>query len=182
MKKIIAALFISALVLNISAQEKYLTKTGHIKFFSHTAIEDITAELENAGSIIDAETGEVIITLSMTSFDFEKKLMEEHFNENYVESEKFPKSSFKGKITDNASVDYGKPGSYSVRVKGDMTIHGVTNEIGTEGTIVVKKDGIVAKATFLLNPEDYDIKIPKIVRGKIANNLEITVDMAYKAM
>ena len=182
MKKIIALLFISVLMLNIQAQDKYLTKTGFIKFFSHTVIEDITAEIENVGSIINSETGEVVISLTMTNFDFEKKLMEEHFNENYVESEKYPKSGFKGSITNNDAVDYSKKGTYKVTVKGDMTIHGVTNEISTEGTIEVIKGGIVAKTTFKLNPEDYDIKIPKMVRNKIANNLEITVDMSYLPM
>ncbi len=182
MKKIIALLFVSALVLNISAQEKYLTKTGYIKFFSHTVIEDITAEVENVGSILNAENGEVFISLAMTDFDFEKKLMEEHFNENYVESEAFPKSSFKGTIVNNNEVDYGTKGSYTVNIKGDMTIHGVTNTVSTEGTIEVTKGGIVAKASFLLNPEDYEIKIPKVVRNKIANNLRITVEMNYKSM
>jgi len=182
MKKIIALLFISVLMLNIQAQDKYLSKTGFIKFFSHTVIEDITAEIENVGSIINSATGEVVISLTMTNFDFEKKLMEEHFNENYVESEKYPKSGFKGSITNNDAVDYSKQGTYKVTVKGDMTIHGVTNEITTDGSIEVIKGGIVAKTAFKLNPEDYDIKIPKMVRNKIANNLEITVDMSYLPM
>ena len=182
MKKMLTLLFVSVLMLNISAQSKYLTKTGYIKFFSHTAIEDITAEVENVGSIIDAETGEIIVSLTMTDFDFQKKLMEEHFNENYVESDKFPKSSFKGIITNNVAVDYGKKGQYKVTVKGDMTIHGVTREVTADGTIDVSVSGITAKATFLLNPEDYDISIPKVVRNKIANELEITVDLTYKVM
>jgi polyisoprenoid-binding protein YceI len=182
MRKIIVLLFVSALVLNINAQEKYLTKTGHIKFFSHTVIENITADVENVGSIINAENGEVFISLSMTDFDFEKKLMEEHFNENYLESEKFPKSSFKGTIVNNSEVDYGLKGSYAVSVEGEMTIHGVTNTVSTEGTIEVKKDGIVAKASFMINPEDYEIKIPKVVRNKIAHDLEISVEMSYKPM
>ncbi len=179
MKNIIALFFLSVLMLNTQAQDKFLTKTGNIKFYSHTLVEDITAEIDNAGSIINSETGEVIISLTMINFDFEKKLMQEHFNENYVESEKYPKSGFKGSITNNDEVDYGKKGTYKVTVKGDMTIHGVTNTLSTEGTIEVVKGGIVAKTTFKLNPEDYDIKIPKIVRNKIANDLEITVNMSY---
>lgn len=182
MKKMIALLFVSALMLNINAQSKYLTKTGHIKFFSHTAIEDITAEVNSVGSIIDTESGEIIISLTMTAFDFKKKLMQEHFNENYVESNKFPKSSFKGKITNNDEVNYQKKGQYKVTVKGDMTIHGVTREVVSEGTIDVTADGIEAKTKFMLNPEDYEISIPKVVRNKIANELEITADLSYSGM
>jgi len=182
MKKICTVLILSVMMLSTFAQGKYLTKTGYIKFYSHTAIEDITAEVEKVGSIINSENGEVFISLAMTDFDFEKELMEEHFNENYVESEKFPKSSFKGTIVNNSEVDYESKGSYTVNIEGDMTIHDVTNKVSTEGTIQVTKNGIVAKASFMLNPEDYEIKIPKMVRNKIANNLEITVDMSYKPM
>lgn len=181
-RKIITVLILSTVMLSTYAQGKYLTKTGYIKFYSHTVIEDITAEVENVGSILNAEDGQVFISLAMTDFDFEKKLMEEHFNENYVESEKFPKSSFKGSIVNNSDVDYESKGIYKVNVAGDMTIHGVTNKVNTEGTIEVRKDGVVAKASFMLNPADYEIKIPKMVKNKIANHLEITVDMSYKPM
>lgn len=163
-------------------QGNFITKNGYIKFFSHTIIEDITAENHQAASIINSETGEFVINLIMTKFEFEKKLMQEHFNENYVESEKYPKASFKGYITDNDKVDYSKKGIYNVNVSGDMTIHGVTNKVSSEGTIEVTGSGLTAKTKFLLNPEDYKIKIPKVVRDKIANNLEIIADMKYERM
>ena len=123
-------LFIIAIILaalSAHGQGKYLTKEGHINFYSHTAIEDITADNNEVAGIIDAETGEVVINVKMTAFQFEKKLMQEHFNENYVESEKFPKAVFKGKIVNNETVKYGSQGYYSVTVEGDMTIHGETN-------------------------------------------------------
>lgn len=182
MKKILTVLVLTVMMISTYAQGKYITKTGHINFFSHTVIEDITADVENVGSIINSEDGEVFISLAMTDFDFEKELMEEHFNENYVESEKYPKSSFKGTIVNNSEVDYSTNGTYKVKVEGDMTIHGVTNRVEAYGSIQVKKDEIVAKASFNLNPEDYEIKIPKMVRNKIADNLDITVDMSYKEM
>jgi polyisoprenoid-binding protein YceI len=159
-----------------------MTREGYVKFYSHTSIEDITAENNKVGSIINSSNGEVVITMNMTDFSFEKKLMQEHFNENYVESEKFPKASFKGSVIDNDKVDYNKKGLYTVSVTGNMTIHGVSNEVSTEGTIEVLKGGIVAKTKFMLNPEDYGIKIPGVVRNNIANDLEITADMKYTPM
>lgn len=160
-----------------AAQGKYLTNSGFIRFYSHTLVEDITADNQKAGAVIDAESGNVAIIVDMVEFQFEKKLMQEHFNENYVESEKFPRGTFNGKIVNNADVDYQSPGTYAVRVDGDMTIHGVTRPVSTEGTIEVTGDGIVAKTRFLLNPEDYDIRIPRVVRDNIAEKLEITAEL-----
>lgn len=182
MKRILLIILSLAFAGSMFAQKNYMTREGYIKFFSHTAIEDITAENKEVGSILNSESGEVVITLKMTDFSFEKKLMQEHFNENYVESEKFPKATFKGLITDNDKVDYNSPGVYEVSVSGDMTIHGVTNKVGSNGSVEVTNNGVIAKAKFMLNPEDYDIKIPKVVRNKIANNMEITVDMQYAPM
>jgi polyisoprenoid-binding protein YceI len=161
-------------------QGKYLTNSGVISFFSHTAIEDIKAENLDVASIIDASTGEVAIIVKMTDFQFVKKMMQEHFNENYVESEIFPKAIFSGSILNNSQVDYSAGGEYKVQIEGEMTIHGVTRKVSADGTIAVISDGIVGRAKFMLNPEDYDIKIPKVVRKNIANQLEITVALSYQ--
>jgi len=179
MKKISLTLIIFLMAILAYSQGKYLTKEGEINFYSHTALEDITADNKEVASIIDSETGEVIINVRMTAFHFKKRLMEEHFNENYVESEKYPKSTFKGKILNNNAVDYTKMGSYIVEVKGEMTIHGKTNTVNANATIEITDGGLVAKTKFLLNPEDYGIKIPKLVRKNIAENLEISVNMIY---
>jgi polyisoprenoid-binding protein YceI len=93
-----------------------------------------------------------------------------------VESEKYPRAVFKGKILNNDAVNYISQGYYTVNVEGDMTIHGETRKVYTEGTIEVSAEDIIAKAKFLLNPEDYEIKIPKLVRNNIAEKLEITVE------
>jgi polyisoprenoid-binding protein YceI len=105
--------------------------------------------------------------------------MEEHFNENYMESDKFPKSVFKGKITNLSSVDFSKNGTYDVTVEGDLTIHDVTNKISTKGTIEVLTGGINASSKFKIVPEDYKINIPGVVREKIDKSLEVTVTMKY---
>jgi polyisoprenoid-binding protein YceI len=108
--------------------------------------------------------------------------MEEHFNENYMESDKFPKASFKGKITNLSSVNFSKNGVYDVTVEGDLTIRDATNKITTKGTIEVIAGGINANAKFPINPEDYKINIPGVVREKIAKSLEVTVTMKYSPL
>jgi hypothetical protein len=105
--------------------------------------------------------------------------MEEHFNENYMESDKIPKSVFKGKITNLASVDFTKTGTYNVTVEGDLTIHDVTNKISTKGTIEVVTGGINANSKFSIVPEDYKIIIPGVVKDKFDKSLEVTVAMKY---
>ena len=179
---IISGWIVACLPAIIHGQGKYLTKEGIVSFYSHTVIEDIKADHHEVASIIDSETGEVVINVKMTAFQFEKKLMQEHFNENYVESEKYPKATFNGTINNNIEVDYAEPGSYEVQVEGDMTIHGKTNTVRAEGTVEVTTEGIVAKTKFLLNPEDYGIKIPRVVRKNIAENMEIIAELVYKPM
>jgi polyisoprenoid-binding protein YceI len=113
------------------------------------------------------------------SFHFDRALMEEHFNENYMESDKFPKSVFKGKITNLASVDLSKNGTYEVTVEGDLTIHDVTNKISSKGTVEVVSGGINANSKFKIVPEDYKIIIPGVVRDKFDKTMEVTVTMKY---
>jgi polyisoprenoid-binding protein YceI len=159
------------------AQGKYLTNNGVISFYSHTVIEDITATNEKVAAVIDSENGQVAIIVVMNEFQFEKRLMQEHFNENYVESEKFPKATFSGQISNNAEVQYQTPGEYQVEVAGEMTIHGITREISSTGTIEVNQNTITARTKFMLNPEDYEIKIPKVVRNNIAERMEISAEL-----
>jgi polyisoprenoid-binding protein YceI len=176
-RTIITGLFIATVAGSLFGQGKFLTNNGQITFFSHTAIEDITADNHAVASVIDSETGDVVIIVKMTEFQFKKKLMQEHFNENYVESEKFPKANFKGTVVNNSEVDYATKGTYKVMVKGDMTIHGKTNELSAEGTIEVISKGIIARTKFMLNPADYDIKIPKVVRKNISERMEVTIEL-----
>ncbi|MEX0981302.1 MAG: YceI family protein [Bacteroidales bacterium] len=179
-------LLIISIILGIFStlvgQENYITRDGYIRFYSHTPIEDIKADNNHVGSIINPATGEIVFTLKMIDFNFEKKLMQRHFNDKFVESDKFPKSTFKGFITDNDKVDYSVAGTYPVVVEGELTIHGVTRTIRTSGIIEVISAGIKGMSGFIIRPADYDIKIPKIVRNKIAEEMEITVKMAYEPM
>ena len=106
--------------------------------------------------------------------------MEEHYNEKYMESDKYPKITFKGKIKDLSKVNFSKDGVYQVIVDGDLSLHGVTKTISEPGTIEVKGSEINAKSNFSVVPEDYKIEIPGLVREKIAKTIPITVDMNYK--
>lgn len=166
--------------LSGSAQNRYFTKTGHIDFYSHTAVEDIKADNDQVTSFLDIQTGEMVFSVLIRSFRFAKPLMQEHFNENYLESEKYPKASFEGKIADLKAVDFTKSGKYAVNVAGKLTIHGVTREIEAAGHLTTSKDKIIGESVFQINPGDYDIRIPVVVRQNIAESMKITVQINYQ--
>jgi len=181
MKRLVIILLLLPAVLAVNAQ-KYLTKNGFIGFYSHTAMEDIKADNNQVASIIDVKTGDVVFQVLVKSFHFDRALMEEHFNENYMESDSIPKATFKGKVINMSSVDLKKNGTYNVTVEGNLTLHAVTNKVKIEGTIDVVSDGITASSKFTIVPEDYKIRIPGVVRDKIDKNLAVTVAMKYTPM
>ncbi len=181
MKKIIFPFLLLFFAYSLNAQ-KYITRNGYIEFYGKTPLEQIKAGNNQVVSIIDISTGEIVFLVLMKSFRFERALMEEHFNENYVESEKYPKAQFKGKITDLSAIDFSKPGVYNVQVEGTLSLHNVTNNISQPGTIEVTKDGFLAKSGFKIKPEDYDMQIPSVVRDKIAKEMDVTVKMKYDPM
>lgn len=179
MKRITLIILITLLVMPIGAQ-KYMTRNGYIGFFSKTTMEDIKADNNQAASVLDTSTGGIVFQVLIKSFHFDKALMEEHFNENYLESEKFPKSTFNGKVVNLSEIDFSKNGTYNVTVEGDLTIHGVTNKISVSGTLEVKSGVITANSRFDLVLEDYKIQIPGIVRNNIAKSVEVTVSIKYE--
>jgi hypothetical protein len=181
MKRLIVLFFFLNILLALNAQ-KYMTKNGFIGFYSHTPMEDIKGDNNQVVGALDITTGEMVFQALIKSFHFDRALMEEHFNENYMESDKFPKSTFKGKITNLSTVDFTKNGKYEVTVEGDLTVHDVTNKITAKGTIEVVTGGINANSKFNIVPEDYKITIPGVVREKINKNLEVTVAMKYTPM
>jgi polyisoprenoid-binding protein YceI len=159
--------------------QNLVTKNGHIRFFSHTPVEDIEANNHQVVSIFDPVSGKLQFMLLVKSFGFEKKLMEEHFNENYMESDKFPKASFEGSVINVQTINFKKNGNYPAQVKGKLTIHGVTKEIDVPGSIVINENQVSAKSVFKIKPEDYDIAIPELIRENIAKEIEISVDVIY---
>jgi polyisoprenoid-binding protein YceI len=159
--------------------QKLVSKDSHVSFISYTPLENIEAHNRQAVSILDPATGEIAFNILVKSFEFKRKLMQEHFNENYLESDKYPKSTFKGKITNNADINYKKDGIYTAEVEGDLIIHNVTRKIQTKGSIEVKAGMVNAKAGFIVNPSDYDIAIPAVVENKIAKEVQVSVDATY---
>ena len=173
-KLIVLAIFVSGFTA-VHAQ-KYITRTGKVTFFSNTAIEKIEAFNNEVANILDSKTGDIIFQMPIKSFKFEKELMAEHFNEDYMESDKFPKSDFKGKVTNISEVNFSKDGTYNVKAEGKLTIHGVTQTVSINGTMTVKGKDVTVNSKFMIKTKDYGIKIPSVVEGKIAKEIEITVN------
>ena len=164
---------------SIVSAQKYYTKNGNISFFSKTSMEDIKADNNQVMSVLNAQTGELQFSVLVKSFHFEKALMEEHFNENYMESSKYPKSTFKGTVADISKVNFSVDGTYTVAVSGDLTMHGITKKVTTPGKIIVKGGKITGNAVFSVVLADYKIEVPKLVENNIAKNIEITVNCLY---
>jgi hypothetical protein len=177
MKKITTLLAIFLLVLNLANAQKYMTKSGFTKFFSDTPMEKIEGVNRQVNSALDFSTGNFVFKVLIRGFEFEKALMQEHFNENYMESEKFPNSTFSGKVTNIKDVNLGKDGVYKVVVEGDLSIHGLTNKVKVGGTLEVKGGKVTGKATFNVAPKDYNIAIPKAVIKNISEAIQVDVNV-----
>ena len=178
MKRIIILLVFATLAGSTQAQKIYSTKTGSISFFSNAPLQDIEAKTNEVESKL-ASNGQIVFALLIKDFQFDNQKMEDDFNENYMESTKYPKAYFKGNITNISEVDFSKDGSYPAKVKGDLTIHGVTKEITGDGTIEVKGSKVVARSKFDIAVKDYNIG-GALVGKKIANTIAITVNCEYE--
>ncbi|MDP4164681.1 MAG: YceI family protein [Bacillota bacterium] len=157
--------------------QKYLTKNGMISLYSKTPFETIEAQNNQVNCALDIKTSDFVFMVLMKSFEFKRALMQEHFNENYVESDKYPDARFKGKVTNLKSVDLKKEGIYPVTVEGDLTIHGITRHITNNGSFEIKGGIINGKSRFTLKVEDYGIKVPSAVTDKIAESIQIDVNV-----
>lgn len=174
MKRILIILIFASLSIAVSAQ-KYYSKTGHISFLSKAPLETIEATNQNAYVVLDAATGQFEWSVLIKGFQFEKALMQEHFNENYLESDKYPKALFKGQINNIQGMDLTKDGSYDVEAGGNLTIHGVTKPFRALGKIHVKNGQMNAVSSFDVAVADYNISIPGVVRDNIAKTVKVTV-------
>ncbi len=152
--------------------QQYLANNGEISFFSEAPMEDIYAVNKEVSAVYDAKTNDLVFQLEINDFVFPKSLMQEHFNENYLESDIYPKSIFSGKVI-------SQDGKNAI-VEGDLTIHGKTNKIKAEGILQQEKKVINISAEFIVKLEDYDIKIPTIVMYKIAEEIEVKVNIGLK--
>jgi len=169
--------FVTVLITSVSFGQKYVTKNGSIKFFSDAPLEKIEAINNQVNAALNTETGDLVIKVLMKSFIFEKALMQEHFNENYVESDKYPNATFLGKVTNTSEVNFQKSGHYKATVEGKLTIHGVTRTVKEKGTLTISDGKIMAVSVFPVLLSDYEIKIPGAIAGKISESIEITVEV-----
>lgn len=178
-KKILTAALILLSVF-VKAQSKYFaTKTGQTYFDAGTGIEDIKALNKSTISIIEPSSGKIEFSINIKEFKFKSQLMEDHFNENYMESDKYPKSVFKGTFSNIQNINFEKDGTYPAIVKGIMEIHGVKRDIETSGAIKVSGKNVTATASFDIKLEDYKIEVPSIVGIKISDKAKIKVNCNY---
>jgi polyisoprenoid-binding protein YceI len=170
-------LFITLLATNFCiAQELYSTSTAQVGFFSEAPIENIKADSQTGISVLNLETGEIAFQVKINTFQFEKALMQEHFNENYMESEKFPKASFKGKIS---NWDIKKNTEQEVLLKGELKMHGVSRKIEIPVKLKLKDSILLLESTFNVACEDYKIKIPKLLWKNIAEIIQVHLKANY---
>lgn len=159
--------------------QKYSSEKGKISFFSDAAVEDIYAENTLVGSLLNISTGDIVYIIKIKDFRFAKALMREHFNEKYMEIEKFPKSQFQGKIN---GLKANTLGIQNVTATGKLLIHGVTREVQIPGTFEFVNGKGKLKCGFLVRLNDYGIKIPTLVWQNIAEEIEVNVEVTYKAI
>ncbi|MFI5161087.1 MAG: YceI family protein [Sphingobacteriales bacterium] len=160
-----------------TGQDIYICKNAKISIYSSAPIEDIEANSSAVVSVYNATTGELDFSVLMRTFHFEKALMEEHFNEDYIESDKYPKATFKGKI--KQLPDLTKDGDYPVKVIGDFEVHGVKQTRTIDGDVKVNNGAITMTSEFMVKCADHHIIIPKIVFHNIAESIRIRVAATY---
>ena len=159
------------------AQGKYLTKTGLITFFSSSPIEDIEARNQQVAAVLDLRAGQIAFSVPIKAFVFKRTLMQEHFNENYLESDKYPKATFAGRFVDFDAALLAAAGPHPAQVEGDLTLHGVTHHIRVPATVELRGGQLLAQATFPVASADYNIEIPLLVRNNIAKIISVHVDL-----
>ncbi len=179
MKKIILVSTLLLFSTLVFSQEKLMTRTGEVSFTSETAVENIYAKNSQTASILIPEDGTIAFNILLKSFKFKKALMEEHFNEKYVHSDKYPSAKFKGTI--GSDIDLKTPKAYkNVPIDGEMIFHGVTKPLKVIANILVNTDGTIAfTSEFKLVLEDYKVEVPSLVKDKISPEILVSVSTNY---
>lgn len=177
MKAVLILLFLISFSLSANPQTVFISDSGEVSFFSSAPLEDIKAVSNQVNSMINTVNGEVAFMIPMRSFKFAKALMQEHFNEKFVESEKYPHASFKGKI--HEKIDLTKRGILNVTASGKLTIHGVEKEVSEQGEIEVLDAKLILKTKFMAAVADYKIEIPQLLFNNIADTVEVKLTAIY---
>ncbi len=175
--KIALAGIMSLVLLSLVNAQQYITKTGHAYFMSHTDAIDIDGNNHQVAAIANVETGEVVFIMLIKAFTFTLATADKHFNETYMESEKYPKATFKGKIPMLTGIDLTKNGEYKVTAEGMLTIHGQTQPVTKEGKLTVKDGTIGLESDFQVSISDYKIEVPRSVEHRVAKIVDVHIDM-----
>jgi polyisoprenoid-binding protein YceI len=174
--KIRLAMLLACIAIGANAQ-KYTSEKSSVTFFSSATLEDIKADNTKSSSVFDASNGNIAFVIPINEFQFKKSLMQEHFNEKYMDTEKYPKSTFQGKII---GFDANATATQNVKAQGKLTIHGVTRDVEIPGTIEKQGDKLVMNSVFIVKLVDYKVEIPKLMWQNIAEQVEVTVNFTYK--
>lgn len=161
-----------------SYAQALISKAAKVRIFSSTPIEDIKAASDKGIAVLVTKTGDIAFQVPIKSLEFSKGLMQEHFNENYMESDKYPYAKFTGKL--NRSVDLSKDGEYAVSATGSLLIHGVSKPRTIPGKLIVSNGSVQLSSVFEVACVDHKIKIPKLVMTKIAEVIKVNVDATLK--
>lgn len=178
MKKTLPIFLFCILSVFVYAQPVYLATGGNVEFFSETPVENIEARTNSMTSVLNTENNEIVFNVPMRTFIFERSLMQEHFNENYVESDKYPVSIYKGKI--ETEINWEEPGTYAVVSEGALNLHGVEVQRKDSGTVVISDGQIVFQTEFFIRPADHKIEIPKLVATNIAEIIQVKLECTYQ--
>lgn len=157
--------------------QQYLLSESRVSFYSSAPMENIEAISSRAKSLLNAETGEIAFVLPIKTFEFKKKLMQEHFNENYMESHKYPDATFKGRIS---GLDPRQKGQQKVIARGEMNIHGVSRQVQTEGVVEFRGNEVYLTAKFPVRVADYGVEIPSLVFYNIAEVVDVSIEAKYR--
>lgn len=166
------------LLASAAHAQKYTVEKGSIVFFSDATLENITAENKKVASLFNSSTGAIAFSVPIVEFQFEKSLMQEHFNEKYMESDKFPKATFQGSLS---NFNMGVTGEQVVKATGKLNLHGVTKDVDIPGTFQLKDGKVIMTSKFMIRLEDYQVAIPQLMWQNIAEEVEVSLTFIYKA-
>ncbi|MFN3951432.1 MAG: YceI family protein [Thermaurantimonas sp.] len=161
--------------------QKYLTRNGYVHFKSNAKVDDdVEAVNHSMACALDAQTGEIVFTVLIKNFTFRKALMQEHFNENYMESDKFPRATYKGIIVDHSKIDFSKSGKHKVKLAGTLTIRDIPKYREDDAELEIRDGTLVLTSSFGVACADHDIKIPKLVEDKLAKVIDVDFKVELK--
>ena len=179
MKKTLLFLLTLCFLTLLSFGQVYKTSSGIINFDAGTGMEDIKGINKGVSSAFDSKTGRYQFLLPINGFEFKSQLMQDHFHENYMETDKYPKSKFTGQIIDINTVNFSKNGTYPVKVKGILEMHGVSKEVTANGNFIIDHGAVQSYSEFYILLSDFGISVPSLVGDKLSKKVKIQVNCQY---